>query len=92
MICWEDNDATMVSKTKIINFLNDLKSSVKFMTSKFLNGLTKTGHGLDRMVDGVLGDLLPDLDQVISELLYSLYFGLINNAIEVLTWIQVWGT
>ena len=32
-----------------------------------------SGHAPDETVDGVLGDLLPDLDQGISELLDSLW-------------------
>ncbi len=52
----------------------------------------------DELVDGVLEDLLPDLDQDISELLDSLWCylaaldALIHNAPEVLNWIKVWGT
>ena len=59
---------------------------------------TTSGHALDETADGVLGDLLPDLDQGISELLDSLWRYLvvadapIHNVPEVLNWIQVWGT
>ncbi len=59
---------------------------------------TKSRHAPDEMVDGVLGDLLPDLDQDISELLDSLWFylaasnALIHNVPEVLNWIQDWGS
>ena len=58
---------------------------------------TKSGHAPDEMTDEVL-DLLPDLDQGISELLDSLWCYLaavdapIHNVPEVLSWIQVWGT
>ena len=34
---------------------------------------TTSGHATDDSADGVLGDLLPDLDQGISELLDSLW-------------------
>ena len=34
--------------------------------------LTTSGHAPDERADGVLGDLLPDLDQGISEFLDSL--------------------
>ena len=60
--------------------------------------LTTSGHTPDEMVDGVLGVLLPDLDQGVSELLDSLWSYLaavdapIRDIPEVLNWIQVWGT
>ncbi len=60
--------------------------------------LTTSRHALDEMADGVLGDLLPDLDQGISELLNSLWCylaaldALIHNLPQVLNWIQVWRT
>ena len=59
--------------------------------------LTTSGHAPDEIVDGVLGYLLPDLDQGISELLDSLWGYLVaadeltHNIPEVLSWIQVWG-
>ncbi len=60
--------------------------------------LTTSRHAPDEMADGVLGDLLPDLYQGISELLDSLWCylaaldALIHNLPEVLNWIQVWRT
>ena len=59
---------------------------------------TTSGHAPDEMVDDDLGDLLPDLDQGISELLDSLWHYLVvadaplHNVPEVLSLIQVWGT
>ena len=56
---------------------------------------TKSGHAYDEMAEGVLGNLLTDLNQVISELLDSLSRYLaaadatIDNIPEVLNWIQV---
>ncbi len=55
-------------------------------------------HSSDEMMDGVLEDLLTDLDQGINELLDSLWRclassdALIHNVPEVLNWIQFWGT
>ena len=43
---------------------------------------TTSRHAPDVMTDGVLGDLLPNLDQGISE----------HNVPEVLNWIQFWET
>ena len=44
------------------------------MTPMCLNALqTTTGHAPDEMVDGVLRDLLPDLDQGSCELLDRLW-------------------
>ena len=34
---------------------------------------TKSGHAPDELADGVLGDLIPDLDQGLSDLLHSLW-------------------
>lgn len=55
-------------------------------------------HSPDEMMDGVLEDLLPDLDQGIDELLDSLWCclaasdALIHNVPEVLNSIQFSGT
>ena len=57
---------------------------------------TTSGHSPDEIADGVLGDLLLDLDQGISELQDSLWRclaagdAIIQN--KVLNWTQVWGT
>ncbi|KAJ8345370.1 hypothetical protein SKAU_G00295630 [Synaphobranchus kaupii] len=59
---------------------------------------TMSGHAPDETADGVLGDLLPDLDQGISELLDSLWRYLAaadaprHNVPDVLNWIQFWRT
>ncbi len=59
---------------------------------------TASGHAPDEMEDGVLGNLLPDLEKSISMLLDSLWRylaapnALRHNVSEVLNWIQVWGT
>lgn len=59
---------------------------------------TMSGHAPDETTDGALEDLLPGLDQGISELLGRLWRYLvvadapIHNFPEVLDWIQVWGT
>ena len=55
-------------ETKIIN---PLRAEIKVIP-KNLNPTT-SGHAPDESGDGVLGDLLPDLDQGITELLGSLW-------------------
>ncbi len=56
---------------------------------------TTSRHAPDEIMDGTLGDLLPDLDQGISELLDNLWCYLvavdapIHNIPEVSNWIQV---
>ena len=59
---------------------------------------TMSGHAPDETTDVLLRDLLPDLDQGISQLLDSLWCdvasvdGTRHDVPEVLDWIQVWGT
>lgn len=76
-----------------------MEASIVYMVPKCLYALlTTSGHALDEMADGVLGHLLPDLDQGISELLDSLWCFLValdaltHNLPEVLNWIHVWST
>ena len=58
---------------------------------------TTSGHAPDDTTDGLLRDLLPDLDQGIGQLLDSLWCdialadGTRHDVPEVLDWIQVWG-
>ena len=59
---------------------------------------TTSGHAPDESTDGLLGDVLPDLYQGISQLLDSLWCDLAaadgtrHDVPEVLDWIQVCGT
>ena len=55
-------------------WISSLQDSVVCMASTCLYALhTKSGHAPDESADDVLGDLLPDLDQGITELLDSLW-------------------
>ena len=57
-----------------------------------------SGHAPDEMTDVLLRDLLPDLDQGITQLLVSLWCdmasldGTSHDVPEVRDWNQVWGT
>ena len=59
---------------------------------------TTSGHAPDETTDVLLRDLLPDLDQGISQLLDSLWCNVVlvdgtkQDVPDVLSWIQVWGT
>lgn len=56
-----------------------------------LYALTTCGHA--ELADGILGDLLQDLDQgIISELLDSLWWSLaeLNAPIHNITWVLNW--
>lgn len=84
---------------KSVNFITATQcDSVVCMGPTSLYALpAMSEHAPVDMAEGVLGDLLPDLDQDIRELLDSLWHylavsdAMMRNVPEVLSWIQVWG-